>query len=435
MLEITVICLFSAILLLCIALNISILYALLLGYALFCAYGLIKRHTLLDILKMSAKGIYTVRTIVTTFVLIGMITAVWRACGTIPFIIYHASKVIVPSVFVLVAFLICCLISLLTGTAFGSAATVGVICMTISNAMGINPALTGGAIVSGIFFGDRCSPMSTSALLVSQLTTTDIYTNIRNMFKTSIVPFVLACVFYLGMGLSQHAGAASTDVWDLFADNYSLHWAVSIPALIIVAMCVLRVKVKLAMAASIAAGVIICVAVQGMPISALPDMLVNGFKATNASLALMMNGGGVMSMARVIAIVCLSSSFAGIFECTGLLDGIKGRIMKLGEKTTPFFCVIATSVVTNMIACNQTLAVMLTHQLCDDITEDKYKLAIYLENSVIVISALIPWSIAVAAPLTTIAAPSSSIIYAFYLYTLTIWNYIVDRKRKQPQPV
>ena len=45
--------------------------------------------------------------------------------------------------------------------------------------------------------------MSTSALLVSELTETDIFDNIKNMVKTSVVPFAAVCVLYLLMGLNS----------------------------------------------------------------------------------------------------------------------------------------------------------------------------------------------------------------------------------------
>ena len=80
--------------------------------------------------------------------------------------------------YVLVTFLLCCVISALTGTAFGTAATMGVICTTMAGSMGIPILYSGGAVLAGSFFGDRCSPMSTSALLVSTVTKTDLYRNI-----------------------------------------------------------------------------------------------------------------------------------------------------------------------------------------------------------------------------------------------------------------
>ena len=177
--EAIIIVIFSFILLSCILAGYSILWALLFGYLMFFGYALRQGHTSVQVLTMSGRGIRTIKNILFIFILIGMITAVWRACGTIPFIIYHMSGLLIPSVFILIVFLLCCFISLLTGTSFGTAATIGIICMSIAKANGIDPTFTGGAILSGIYFGDRCSPMSTSALLISELTQTDIYCNIK----------------------------------------------------------------------------------------------------------------------------------------------------------------------------------------------------------------------------------------------------------------
>lgn len=93
----------------------------------------------------------------------------------------------------LVSFLLCCLISFLTGTSFGSVATMGVICMTMAKSMGISTILEGGAILAGIYFGDRCSPVSTSALLVSELTGTDLFDNLKQMAKSAWISFGITC--------------------------------------------------------------------------------------------------------------------------------------------------------------------------------------------------------------------------------------------------
>lgn len=129
----------------------------------------------------------------------------------------------------LAAFLLCCLVSSLTGTAFGTAATVGVITMTMANSMGLPPLFTGGAILSGIYFGDRCSPMSTSALLVSELTGTDLFENIKKMTRTGLVPFLLACGVYALAGLGVHAAPAGDGARALLAEGFCLHPAALAP--------------------------------------------------------------------------------------------------------------------------------------------------------------------------------------------------------------
>jgi AGCS family alanine or glycine:cation symporter len=74
---------------------------------------------------------------------------------------------------------------------------MGVICATMANTMGIDLVLVGGAMLSGVYFGDRCSPVSTSALLVAELTGTNIFQNIKGMIRTALVPF--ACLLF-GVG-------------------------------------------------------------------------------------------------------------------------------------------------------------------------------------------------------------------------------------------
>lgn len=48
-------------------------------------------------------------------------------------------------------FLLNCGVSMLTGTAFGTAATMGTICVSVGMSMGMDPVLLGGAMLSGVF--------------------------------------------------------------------------------------------------------------------------------------------------------------------------------------------------------------------------------------------------------------------------------------------
>lgn len=222
--ETIIIFVFAAVLFGCIMAGYSILWALGLGYLMFFGYAINKGYTVKQVLCMSGRGVLTIKNILFIFVLIGMITAVWRACGTIPFIIYHMSALLLPSIFILIVFLLCCFVSLLTGTSFGTAATIGIICMSIAKASGIDPTFTGGAILSGIYFGDRCSPMSTSALLISELTQTDIYRNIKNMFRSALLPFLLTCSLYALLGFTSTGTVSETSLYTLFPQNFDLHW-------------------------------------------------------------------------------------------------------------------------------------------------------------------------------------------------------------------
>ena len=122
---------FSISLLICIILGIPILVALSFGLLLFLLYGRRKGFSWRELAGMAFDGIKTVSNILITFLLIGVMTAFWRASGTIAAIVCYASGLIRPSVFLLMTFLLNSMISVLTGTSFGTAATMGVICTTM----------------------------------------------------------------------------------------------------------------------------------------------------------------------------------------------------------------------------------------------------------------------------------------------------------------
>ncbi len=422
--EYLTISLFCLALFACLLFDVSILWALLAGLFIFFAYSLHKGYSFLETVQFSLSGVKTVKNILITFFLIGMLTALWRDAGTLPVIVCFAAQFIHPGIFLLMTFLLNCLISFLTGTAFGTAATMGVICSTMGAALDISPLFIGGAVLSGVYFGDRCSPVSTSALLTATLTRTDIFENIKEMLHTAAIPFLLSCILYTAMGLLSHKGETAPDLTAIFSLDFTLSpWAV-LPALVLLALSLCKVNVKAAMTASIATALPISILLQHTPIETIPALLLTGYTAPHSEVAIMLNGGGITSILKVAAIVCLSSAFSGIFQNTGLLENVKHAIQKIAKKTNTFLAILLTSIMTSMIACNQTLAIILTDQLANEIETDKKRFAIALENSVVVVAPLIPWSIAGGVPLATIEAPTASILFACFLYLLPLWECV-----------
>lgn len=411
--------------------GIPILAALAIGYLIFFAYSLNCGYSAKDIFAMSWKGIKTAKNILLTFLFIGMLTALWRAAGTIPAIVSYCAGLMNPAVMILMAFLLNCLVSVLTGTAFGTAATMGVICMTMAKAVGCNEILAGGAILSGVFFGDRCSPVSTSALLVAELTHTNIFDNIRLMVKTTILPLILTCVFYGVCGIVfPAAGSGNLSLAESFSSVFRLGLIPILPAVVIMVLSLFRVQVRKAMLASIVTALGVCLFWQHTDPSLIVGILVGGYKSPDPAISSMIDGGGIMSMVRVAMIITISSSYSGIFEETGLLNGLKSKMGTVSRKITPFGTILMTSVAAGMVACNQTLATMLVDQICKELEPDAQKFAIDMENSVIVVAPLVPWSIAGAVPLASVSAPLTSIVAAVFLYLLPLWYFGVRLRKK-----
>ena len=420
---------FIAVLIVSITLGFSIVWALAAGYLIFFIHAIRSGLTPVSVLRISLEGIYETRNILSAFVLIGMLTATWRAAGTIPSVIIYALPVIRPEWFLGAVFLINCLISFLTGTSFGSAATVGVISMTMAESIGISPVLAGGAVLSGVFFGDRCSPVSTSALLVADLTKTDVNGNIPVMMRSSILPFAISIIVYSALSfLSDESAPLDTGLAVLFRNSFRIGIIPIIPAFLMLLLSFLRIGTKKTMAVSVIAALIICIFYEKMGIEEIPSLLLFGYKAESAELGRILDGGGILSMLNVALIVAISSSFSGIFRETGILEPLKAR---LGSGAMHRPAIVIVSVLTSMISCNQTLATMLTYQLCSDLEKDRMKMMLALENTVIVIAPLIPWSIAGSVPLSVTGAPMASLAAACYLYLLPLCWMAEGKSRKR----
>lgn len=138
----------------------SMILPLLVGLAAFMAVGKIRGFSLGSMAEMSKKGILDSIVVIKVMLVIGILTAVWRVSGTITVFVYYGMKVIMPPIFLIVTFALCCLLSYAIGTSFGIAGTVGVIFIALARSGGVDPVIAAGVIMSGVYFGDRCSPVS-----------------------------------------------------------------------------------------------------------------------------------------------------------------------------------------------------------------------------------------------------------------------------------
>ena len=175
------------------------------------------------------------------------------------------------------------------------------------------------------------------------------------------------------------------------------------------------------MLVSIIISFIIAMFIQRDSIVVLINYCIFGYHHPNEKLNLMMKGGGILSMVNVSLIVGISSSYSGIFKETKMLVSLKGYLKEFSKKTSNYFVIFISAIISGAIACNQSLGTILTNELCGELVE-KQKIAIILENTVILLVGLIPWNIAMGVPLKTIGVGFMSGFFAFYLYFLPLWN-------------
>ncbi|WBW50490.1 sodium:proton antiporter [Peptoniphilus equinus] len=427
--ELITLLLFSLTLGLCVILNLPVLVALVVGYLLFLGYGLLKGHRGSELIRASLHSAKDCGTILFVFLLVGAISALWRASGTIATFIELGVSVMNPALFYAIIFILNTLLSLLIGSSLGTSATMGVISISLCRVMGLNEVLTAGAVVSGIFVGDRNSPVSTSALLIATVTNTDLFDNLKRMIKTGIVPWLLTLLIYLLLGLGAE-GQVPSNVTAAYRSYFNMSLLTLLPGLIIIGLSLFRIGIKKLLFISIAFSIGITFILQDVPLRDILSYTVFGFVTRRPDINATLQGGGVVSMLQACIVVFISCAYSGLFEVTGLLMAIKTKLEDMGSLITPYGAMLVTAVVTAAVACNQTLANILTNNLMDTSVPNDKERALMIENTTQTISGLIPYNIAVAIPLANMNMGSESIPYMFFLYLLPVCNFFIWESRR-----
>jgi NhaC family Na+:H+ antiporter len=385
---------------------------------------------------MISKGMKKSLSLIPIFALIGIITALWRASGTIPFFVYYGTNAMNPDYFILFAFILSCFVSFVLGTSFGTAGTIGIVLIVLAKSGGVNIYVAAGAIISGAFFGDRCSPISSSANLIAMVTETDLYDNVKKMFITGALPFSAAVIVYLFLSKENPINVANNRLIEEFSVYFNLHIATILPALVIFLMAAFKKSVKVSMLCSIIIAIFVCYFFQNLTWQEIIKTMIVGYELkTDSELSGIISGGGLMSMVSVSFIVSIASSYSGIFEGTDMLHDIQGFLVKMSKKVGVYMTTVFTSIVTCAFCCNQTLPILLTYDLMHNIYKEKgltkSHIAIDIENTVILIAELFPWSVAIAVPLATIAVDAKAIPYAVLLYFIPLMAHLPDLMKKR----
>lgn len=423
--------LFLASMLLCLIKGFSLAWALLFALVLFFALGLKRGYSAKALAAMAWSKMPKSMIVLRILFFIGLLTGLWRSCGTIAFFIYHGIRIITPQLFLLVAFLLTALLSYALGTSFGVASTAGVVLMALARSGGVSEAVTAGVILSGVYFGDRGAPTSSCASLVATLTETDLYGNVRRMFKTAALPYALCLLIYTWLSFRHPIVAVDETMLHALSESFVISpWAL-LPALIMLVLPLTRVPIRRAMAVSAAAAFLITVTVQGGSVSDALRIMVIGYHPTEGLLASIVSGGGLVSMLTPFLMIPLAALYTGILEGTGALTQAQAVLQRSAARIGRFPTMILLSILAAMALCNQTIVVMMEHQLVGAVYAkdgaEHEELAMDIANSGVTIAGLIPWCIACAVPLRMLGVGNEAIPYACLLYLIPLC-YLFTKK-------
>ena len=419
----------------CLALDWQLTWAVWLGIAVFAVLGLRRGVPVKRMAESAWAQGKKMCAVIGIYLLIGSITALWRSAGTIAFFIYYGLQIITPQLFLLVAFLLTSLISYALGTSFGVVGTVGVILLALARSGGVDTAMAAGTILAGAYFGDRCSPASSSAALVAAATGTKLYDNLRRMHRTGWLPYLVSLAVYGALSVTHPLAAVDAAVLDQLSAAYRLAWWTALPAAALVVLPLCRVSIRRSMAASIALALAVTIWGQGgawLPV--LRDTVL-GYRPAPGALQEVLAGGGMVSMLPAIVLAVSTGLYAGLLDGAGVLDGVRHRAAGLARRIGRFPACTAVCVASGMVFCNQSTGAVVAPQLLEETYRQEGggddELALDIENSGIILSPLIPWNIAGSIPLAMLGADASAIPFAVLLYMIPLC-YLLTKRRVFP---
>ncbi|MEO1211018.1 MAG: Na+/H+ antiporter NhaC family protein [Cyanobacteria bacterium J06638_20] len=391
------------------------------------------------LMRQAGLGCRRALPVISVLFLIGVVIASWMAAGTVPALVYYGVQWIQPRLFLLTAFWLTSGVSLLIGTSFGTVGTIGLALMTMAQGSEVNPAMLAGAVIAGAYVGDRCSPMSSSALLIATVTRTRLYDNLSGMWRTSLLPLLLTSGVYLALSWWFPVHPNQTTLTVELNQVFQVEPLLLAPAIAILGLSLLKVDVRYSMLLSTGVAIALALGHQHQsPINILRFLIFGFHLHTDTSLDTILLGGGILSMSRVLLVVLLSTAFVGLFAGTRLLDTIHPYLARISNRPQRLMATGCVGFGSAAFGCTQTIAILLTEQLMrskyEESTKGNAALALDLENTVVVLSPLIPWNIAGLVPATVLGIHAGFIPFACYLYLLPLVTLIHLRFTSRPRP-
>lgn len=365
-----------------------------------------------EISQKIAKGMPAILILIT----VGAMVGTWMTSGTIPMMIYYGVQIVSPKWLLVTAFLITCLVSVATGTSWGSVATMGVALMGIASALGVNPAATAGAVIAGSYFGDKISPLSDTTNLAPLAAGSNLYEHIGHMFWTTVPATIVSLVVYAVVGLNANtaAGATSEAVTNMMAQldqMYDWNILILLPVILVLAGSLLKLPTIPVMILSTVVAGVEGIFMQGISLGNVLTSTVSGFNVTmvtrpgfdaaNAAFEVtkLLNRGGMNGIMSTTLLVFCAFCFAGIMSRAGCLEVVLKAILSVAKTTGSLILATVISCITMALTTgNSYLSILIPGEMFRDAYKERglhpKNLSRTLEDAGTVFVPLVPWSAA-----------------------------------------
>jgi NhaC family Na+:H+ antiporter len=337
------------------------------------------------------------------FFLIGVLIAAMIESGTIGGLIYYGVDILHPSIFLPAGLVLCSLMSLATGTAWGTIGTIGVVLMGLGDALGIPLPLVAGMVVSGASFGDKMSPVSDTTNLAAMSAGTDLYSHIKSMLYTTVPTYVICLIIFTAIGLNYSGQTLSAqeliDLKQHIAIEFSIGPLTLLPLIVLLALSLKRAPAEVSMLGSVAVAVVLAVAVQDRSVSAVLNSLHSGYTANTGleRLDVILTRGGIQSMMWTMSLALLALSLGGLLDRAGFVRVLmSGLLLRIKRTASLMAATIGAGIVANMSMGEAYLSIIFGGQIFKKSYEEhnleKHMLSRTLEEGATLSTTLIPWT-------------------------------------------
>lgn len=348
-------------------------------------------------------GITGALTAIYIFILIGVLIAAFIQSGTLATLIYYGIECVSPAVFLPAGLVLCSLMSLATGTSWGTVGTIGVVLMGIGATMGIPAPMVAGMVISGACFGDKMSPVSDTTNLASMSTRVDLYSHIRSMLFTTGPAYILALAVFslMGLGYAEHQLPAEqlSAMQAALKDTFTINALTLLPLIVMLLLSMARVAAEPSMMLASSVAVLLAIFIQDQSLSTVLNSLYGGGNIHTGleSIDSLLGRGGITSMMWTLSLSLMALALGGILErCRFLRVLIQAVVIRIKRTST----LVATTVIAcftgNMTMGEAYLSIILGGQLFSDAYDqkgvDRRVLSRSLEEGATLTTALIPWT-------------------------------------------
>lgn len=331
---------------------------------------------------------------------IGMLIGTWLASGVVPALIHWGLGLLSPQWFLPTVCAVCSVVSLVSGSSWTTAGTVGLAMIGIGSVLGVDPAKTAGAVVSGAYFGDKLSPMSDTTNLAPAMAGTDLFTHIAHQMRTTGPAWVIAMVVYTVMDSGATAQTATTSVGlaATLASHFDPGVLQLLPPLLVGAMVLLRMPALPTLTAGMGAGALVAL-LQGTSVESVLTAMMSGYTSATGDAALdeLLTRGGMSAMGDTVFLVFCAMTFGGVLEATGMLKTLAERLLSMAKSVGSLIATtVLTSIGINVVAADQYISIVVPGRMYADAYRrmglHPKNLSRAVEDGGTITSPLIPWN-------------------------------------------